>query len=100
MTTLSAKSSYNNENRVCSSRVMELPDVAENSLRAASEKQYGVAHSPEPCIIALDEDAGNKLIHRELPQRSNMDLHIPLNRSPRKQLEEKSTVRLKMTRPG
>jgi len=38
MTPLSARSSYDNENRVCSSRVMELPDVAENSLRVASEK--------------------------------------------------------------
>ena len=39
----SARNSYNNENRVHSSRVMGLPDAAENSPRVASDKQHGVA---------------------------------------------------------
>ena len=41
-TPLSARSSYNNKNRARSSRVMELPEVADNSPRVASEKQYGM----------------------------------------------------------
>ena len=40
-TPLSARSSYDNENRARSSRVMELPEVADNSPRVASEKQHG-----------------------------------------------------------
>ena len=40
-TPLSVWSSYDNQNRVCSSRVMELPKVAKNSPRVASEKQHG-----------------------------------------------------------
>ena len=48
-TSLSAQSSYDNENRVRRSRVMGLPDVAENALRVASEKQHGAAsHTIEP----------------------------------------------------
>ena len=42
-TPLSARSSYENENRARSSRVMGLPDVGENSPRVASEKQHGAA---------------------------------------------------------
>ena len=42
-TPLSAQSSYNNENSTHSSRVMGLPDVAENSPRVASERQHGAA---------------------------------------------------------
>ena len=42
-TPLSARSSYENENRARSRRVMGLPDVAENSPRVASEKQHGAA---------------------------------------------------------
>ena len=41
MTPLSAWSSYDNNNRAHCSRVMELPEVADNSLRVASEKQHG-----------------------------------------------------------
>ena len=40
-TPLSAWSGYNNKNRARSSRVMELPEVADNSPRVASEKQHG-----------------------------------------------------------
>ena len=40
MTPLSAWSSYDNENQAHSSRVMELPEVANYSLRVASEKQH------------------------------------------------------------
>ena len=40
-TPLSARSSYDNENQAHSRRVMELPEVADNSPRIASEKQYG-----------------------------------------------------------
>jgi len=40
-TPLSAQSSYDNENRARSSRVMGLPEVADNSPRVASEKQHG-----------------------------------------------------------
>jgi len=40
-TPLTSQSSYDNENRARSSRVMELPEVAENSPRIASEKQHG-----------------------------------------------------------
>jgi len=43
MTPLSARSSYNDENRARNSKVMELPDVAKNSLRVVSEKQRGAA---------------------------------------------------------
>ena len=42
-TPLSARSSYENENRARSSRVMVVPDVAENSPRVAPEKQHGAA---------------------------------------------------------
>ena len=42
-TPLCAQSSYDNENRVRSSGVMGLPDVAENSPRVASEKQHSAA---------------------------------------------------------
>ena len=42
-TPLSARSSYENENRARSSRVMGVPDVAENSPRVAPEKQHGAA---------------------------------------------------------
>ena len=42
MTPLSARSSYDNENRARSSRVMELPKVADNLPRVASEKQHGM----------------------------------------------------------
>jgi len=42
-TPLSAQSSYENENMSRSSRVMGVPDVAENSPRVAPEKQHGAA---------------------------------------------------------
>ena len=42
-TLLSTRSSYDNENQAHSSRVMDIPDVADNSLRVASEKQHGAA---------------------------------------------------------
>jgi len=52
-TPLSALSSYDNKNRACSSRVMELPKVAENSLRFASEKEHWT-ESENNCIQFSD----------------------------------------------
>jgi len=43
MMPLGAQSGYYYKNQVCSSRVLELPDVAENLLRATSEGQQGAA---------------------------------------------------------
>jgi len=52
MTPLSARSSYDNENRLHSSRVMELPEVADNSPRFASEKQHGM-ESENTCNFSI-----------------------------------------------
>ena len=41
MMLLGAQSGYYHKNQACSSRVLELPDVAENLLRATSEDQQG-----------------------------------------------------------
>jgi len=53
-TPLSAQSSYDNENPAHSSRVMELPKVAENSPRVASEKQDGTESENTYNIPTID----------------------------------------------
>ena len=52
MTPLSARSSYDNGNWVNSNRVMELPKVADNSPRFASEKQHGT-ESENACNFSI-----------------------------------------------
>ena len=54
MTPLSAGSSYDNENQACSSRVMELPEVAENLPRVASEKEYWTKSKNKYNFLIID----------------------------------------------
>ena len=56
-TPLSARSSYDNENRARSSRMMELLEVADNSPRVASEKQHGTG-SENTCNVPIFDTFG------------------------------------------
>ena len=56
-TPLSAWSGYNNKNRAHGSRVMELPEVADNSPRVASEKQHGT-ESENTCNFPIFDTFG------------------------------------------
>jgi len=56
-TPLSARSSYDNENRVRSSWVLELPEVADNLPRVASEKQHGT-ESENTCNFPIFDTFG------------------------------------------
>ena len=51
-TPLSARSSYDNKIWACSSRAMELPEVADNLPRFASEKQHGT-ESENTCNFSI-----------------------------------------------
>jgi len=79
-TPLSARSSYDNENRACSSRVMELPKAADNSLRVASEKQHGT-ESENTCNFPIFETFG-RYIWKAIAPRSkhsgtpNLELEV------------------------
>ena len=67
-TPLSARSGYDNENRAHSSRVMELPEVANNSLRVASERQHGT-ESKYTCNFPIF-DAFGRYIWKAISPRS------------------------------
>ena len=69
-TPLSARSSYDNKNRAHGSRVMELPEVADNSPRVASEKQHGT-ESENTCNFPIIDTFGRCLWKAIAPEASN-----------------------------
>ena len=79
-TPLSARTSYENENRACSSRVMELPKAADNSPRVASEKQHGT-ESENTCNFPIFNTFG-RYIWKAIAPRSkhsgtlNLELEV------------------------
>ena len=69
-TPLSARSSYDNKNRAHGSRVMELPEVADNSPRVASEKQHGT-ESENTCNFPIIDTFGRCLWKAIAPEASH-----------------------------
>jgi len=70
---LGAQSGYYNKNQACSSRVLELPDVAENLLRATSEGQQGAASEDTIYHPSLLTNCGDRV-------KINSDIHVAMIR--------------------
>ena len=73
-THLGARNSYDNENRVHSSRVMGLPEVAENAPRVASEKQHGTESKFFQSLILSNATFGKLYLQKQaIQEHQNWD---------------------------